>query len=174
MCSFQIDVFNKDGFEKFSENPVWLRNCLLPLPFKNTVASGMPKPTTLCRALLSIGQLQPRLATALLERMPEFATAEEEDGEKGAPPPVSSRMQTIPQLIINQFRWLDHVSWISIHAAPFDAFGSPHTHTRAHATTTAFFFLTGFPLACSIRIPTLMHSGGTHSGGTVQTFAQLM
>jgi Fanconi anemia group D2 protein len=100
---------------------VWLRHCLVPLKGADGTAvhPAGARPTSLCRALLSIPSVQPRLAAALLERIPEFATGADEDesapggaggsGGRGGAKSSGHSAQTIPQLLLSQFRWLDQV-----------------------------------------------------------------
>ena len=94
---------------------MWLRHCLVPLKQADGTAAHQTgaRPTSLCRALLSIPAVQSRLAAVLLERIPEFAThADDPDADSSggrAAKIASHAAQTIPQLLLSQFRWLDQV-----------------------------------------------------------------
>lgn len=60
------------------------------------------------RALLSVGRIQARVAISLLERLPEYTTDVDEGDEAFVSGRCSSEM-TIPRLLLNQYRWLEHV-----------------------------------------------------------------
>eukprot|EP00041_Stephanoeca_diplocostata_P003132 m.32017 g.32017 ORF g.32017 m.32017 type:complete len:1507 (+) comp14076_c0_seq1:217-4737(+) len=105
-----IDSFI-EGFENFTQDALWFRNCLLPLeasPNSTSSSTIMGQPISLVRALLSVGRVQERVAISLLERLPEFA-ADVDDGDEAFISGRCSSEMTIPRLLLNQYRWLEHI-----------------------------------------------------------------
>uniref|UniRef100_A0A3Q3GXC8 FA complementation group D2 n=1 Tax=Kryptolebias marmoratus TaxID=37003 RepID=A0A3Q3GXC8_KRYMA len=80
------------GLETYIENPDRFRSCLLPCLPQLSVSSFQE---SLLRMLLGIETLQTFIINTLLEKLPEFITAD------GGP--------SIPRMIINQLKWLDRV-----------------------------------------------------------------
>lgn len=80
-------------------------------------STGVGVQVTVVRVLLSVPKLQSSLATLLLERLPEFAESglssnavdSTSVGDVNAAAARPAQRSTIPQLLINQFRWLEHV-----------------------------------------------------------------
>ncbi|KAL3701169.1 hypothetical protein R1sor_019191 [Riccia sorocarpa] len=59
---------------------------------------------SLARVLLSVSPIQSSVASTLLEKLPEYV-GEDEDGSLG----LQALMDSIPRLILSQFRWLEYV-----------------------------------------------------------------
>ncbi|XP_070557572.1 Fanconi anemia group D2 protein-like isoform X2 [Ptychodera flava] len=84
------------------EDPVRLKYSLLQTVTSPDCDSARgSSQDSMIKVLLGIDLLQPRIANILLEKLPEFTEGEEVFDHSDA--------VNIPHLIMNQFRWLDHI-----------------------------------------------------------------
>ncbi|RMX53291.1 hypothetical protein pdam_00015249, partial [Pocillopora damicornis] len=94
-----IDDFLK-GLQNRLDDADRFRLSLLPVSLAEDVEGHVGGQESLIRMLLGIDVLQPKIASMLLEKLPEFT---EDDCNNGTDD------FNIPRLVLNQFRWLDCV-----------------------------------------------------------------
>ncbi|KAL2650478.1 hypothetical protein R1flu_018606 [Riccia fluitans] len=97
-----VDRFLK-CFQNFIIDESNFRRILLPM-----ITGGRNGNSRTCeslaRVLLSVAPIQTSVASTLLEKLPEYV-GEDEGGSLGLP----ALMESIPRLILSQFRWLEYV-----------------------------------------------------------------
>ena len=94
-----------DGFSKHVEKSVYFNLCLLATWLSPNNASPVSVPIvqeSVVRLLLGVEELQPRIITILLEKMPEFMEDALRDNTL-----TKEEFQQVPGLILNQLKWLD-------------------------------------------------------------------
>lgn len=94
-----IDDF-LEGLQNRLDDADRFRLSLLPVSLAEDVEGHVGGQESLIRMLLGIDVLQPKIASMLLEKLPEFT---EDDCKNGTDD------FNIPRLVLNQFRWLDCV-----------------------------------------------------------------
>ncbi|CAO3664414.1 unnamed protein product [Umbelopsis ramanniana] len=91
------DIFQ--SLQTCLEEESTLRQCLMPIVVEQSTTLSRNTSESLIRNLLSIDQMQPKLITYLLERLPEFYDELEEN---------STSTSTV-RMILHQLRWLEYI-----------------------------------------------------------------